>query len=403
MTQSVKNKVLYVITKSNYGGAQRYVFDLATHLPTAVYDVVVAYGGTGLRGAEMGALGTHLARAGIRTIQITHFMRDMHILEDVRAFFELLHIIRREKPDVLHVTSSKAGGLGALAGRLAGIPCIIFTSHGLTFDEKWRPYWQRIAITLFTWCTLMLAHKSIMISHDTYERASALPWAHNKIALIYNGISTPLFYTRDEATSALQHILPTKIQHPCIGTIAELHPNKNLSIVLDALSILKKEGLMPHFIIMGTGDEYEALNTYAHICGVTEQVHFAGYVHEAARHLLAYDIFILPSAKEGLPYVLLEAGHAALPVVASDIPGNRDIITSGESGTLVSAEARTLATALQQYIQEPTLRAVHGTALQKKVHTLFSIEHMVRQTCNLYTCSKPATSLSKSSRRTDRS
>ncbi len=401
MTPPPKKKVLFVITKSNYGGAQRYVFDLASNLPQDTYEPVVAFGGTGQKGAGVGGLATHLARAGIRTIPIKHFMRDMSPLrEDVRAFFELVHLIRSERPDILHVTSSKAGGLGALAGRLARVPRIVFTSHGLTFDETWRPYWQRALIKLFTWSTLMLAHQSIMISIETCERARALPFMHHKVTLVYNGITPPVFLSKEDARKRLGIDSYTI---PIIGTIAELHPNKNLHLIIQALAHLQAAHIETHLVLMGTGEEQSRLETLARECGVSTNVHFLGYVPNAATYLSALDIFVLPSAKEGLPYVLLEAGYAALPVVASDISGNRDIIVPGISGTLVEAHARAIAQALREYIDNPSLADRQGQALYTRVTNLFSIERMLTDTCALYACSKPATSRSRSSRRTDRS
>ncbi len=107
----MKKKIIFVITKSNWGGAGRYVFDLATTL-TSDYDVAVALGGTGL-------LVDKLRKENIRTIPIPSLGRDIHVRADSSAFFELLAIFKKEKPDVVHLNSSKAGGLGALAARMS--------------------------------------------------------------------------------------------------------------------------------------------------------------------------------------------------------------------------------------------------------------------------------------------
>lgn len=395
-----KKKILYVITKSNYGGAQRYVFDLASHLAPDEYDVAVAFGGTGSKGASIGTLSERLTHAGIRTIAIRHFMRDVSLFEDVRAFFELVRIIRAERPDVLHVTSSKAGGLGALAGRLMRVPRIVFTSHGLTFDESWRPLWQRALIWLFTWGTVMLSHASIMISRETYARARALPFVGSKVALVYNGIVPPHFLSRDTARTKLG--VTTDSTTAIIGTIGELHPNKNQHLLIEALTELKTQGLLPHLILMGEGEERARLEALASARGVSTQVHLLGYVHDAATYLPALDIFVLPSVKEGLPYVLMEAGYAGLPTIASDISGNRDIVVHDESGLLVDTTPSALAQALSRYLTDSSLAHTQGATLQARVQALFSIDTMLSGTIALYTPSRPATSRSRSSRRTER-
>ena len=135
METTVKKKILFVITKSNWGGAQRYVYDLATHLPKEEFEVAVAFGGTGEVGASAGLLEVRLREAGVRIIFLTTFARDIGILREFSAFFELLRTIRAENPDVLHLNSSKAGGLGALSGRIAGLRRIIFTAHGFAPNE----------------------------------------------------------------------------------------------------------------------------------------------------------------------------------------------------------------------------------------------------------------------------
>ena len=91
-----KKKILYVITKSNYGGAQRYIHDLAINLPRDLFDVVVAFGGTGEQGAPTGSLKSALEKSGVRTIVINNFMRDMSLFTDIKAFFELLRVVRND-------------------------------------------------------------------------------------------------------------------------------------------------------------------------------------------------------------------------------------------------------------------------------------------------------------------
>ena len=394
---STRTKVLYVITKSNYGGAQRYVYDLATTFSKdPAYDVAVAFGGTGARGATTGGLETRLTEAGVRTIRITHFMRDVSVSEDVRAFFELVRLIRAERPDVLHVTSSKAGALGALAGRMLRVPRIIFTSHGLVFDESWRPAWQRALLYVGTWCTMVLAHATIQISIATHARAQHMPFLKDRVYLVYNGIPTPAFKSKVDARSTLaQGDAPGGVW---VGSIAELHPNKNLAVLVDAIALLVRDGLDVHAWLIGDGEERTALEARVRTCGLEHRIHCTGYIPDASELLPAFDIFALPSAKEGLPYVLLEAGCAGLPVVASNISGNSDIIEHEKSGLLVPSDVEKLADALGTLVRSQALREQYGTALKDRVAETFSLTRMHDATSALYTSSKPTSSRSRSSR-----
>lgn len=393
---SERKKILYIITKSNFGGAQRYVYDLATAMAHAGHDVAVAFGGTGARGAATGGLETRLAQVGIRTFVVKYFMRDIAYVDDIRAFFELIRLIRAERPHVLHVTSSKAGGLGALAGRIMRVPRIVFTSHGLVYDESWRPLRQRALLWLLTWGTMLCAHDTIQISRATYERARRMPFLARRVHLVYNGIPEPVFEEKSHARRELDATHDAR--RLLIGTIAELHPNKNLMLLVDACAALIRTVPDMHLWLIGSGEARGALVARAHEHGIEGHVHFPGYLENAARLLPALDIFVLPSAKEGLPYVLLEAGYAGLPVIASDISGNNDIVEHGVSGLLVPQNVRSLTDALMMLTNDAALRTSYGEALRTRVQNTFSVARMVADTLALYASSNPTISRSRSSR-----
>jgi len=378
----MQKKVLIVITKSNFGGAQRYVYDLATNLPKDRFSVTVALGGTGGRSAKTGTLKEKLEEKSIPTLSITHLMRDMSLTEDVRAFFELLRIVRSERPDILHVTSSKAGGMGALAGRITGIKHIIFTSHGLAYDETWRPFFQRMLIRTASWFTFLLSTKTVQITHDTFTRASKLPFMQKKMVLIHNGREVPTLLTREEAREKLCRG-ETVCSEQWIGTIAELTTNKNLHVLIDAIALVHKEGVRPHLWFIGEGEERKALETHAKERSLEHFVHMPGYISHASRYLKALDIFTLPSKKEGLPYVLLEAGYAGLPTVVNSLPSIEDIVTE-KTGITVHATPENLAQAFLTLLKDKSLQKQYGERLEKHVTDLFSIEKMIESTAHVY-------------------
>ncbi len=374
-------KILYLITKSNFGGAQKYVFELAVATKVAGHDVAVAAGGTGAAGATTGHLIERLNVADIKAFSIKHFMRDMSPLNDILAFFEIWQLLRRHQPDVLHVTSSKAGGIGALAGRLCGIKRIVFTSHGLTIDEVWRPEWQKILIYIGTWATLRLTHHSIMISTETYERTKKMPFIQDRVSLIKNGIANIDFIDRAEARTKLApDVSPQAIW---IGGIGELHPNKNWSVAIVAMISLPQSA---HLFIIGEGEEDVQLNQLVNKHQLQDRVHLLGYV-DGAKYLKAFDIFVLPSKKEGLPYVLLEAGLAGLAVIASDLPGNRDIIPSGETGLLVEPTSKLVATTMEMLIRDEGMRRQLGVNLKRNIEHNFSVRQMFDKTFTVYSSS----------------
>ncbi|MFM2374392.1 MAG: hypothetical protein RLZZ234_387 [Candidatus Parcubacteria bacterium] len=356
-----KKKILYVITKSNWGGAQRYVYDLATHLPADRFEVVVAHGGAG-------DLVTKLHTARIRAIQVQHFVRDVSLMHDIGAFFELIKLFRRERPDVVHLNSAKAVAIGALAARVARVPRTISTVHGWAFNEP-RPWWQRVVIRALERVGILLAHETIVVcEHD--QRPSTV--------VIHNGITEPHFFSREEARRLLDLPPDTFI----VGTVGELNRNKNQSVLIEAFTALPPQNMV--LAIIGEGEEKTRLETRAH-SHAAHNIRLLGYRENASQYLKAFDIFVLPSLKEGLPYVLLEAGLAQLPVIATDVGGIGEIIKDASFGVVVKPSTiEALADALRTYTSQENMRNAHACALKKNIASDFMLSTMVEKTCSLY-------------------
>ncbi|MCR4333570.1 MAG: glycosyltransferase [Patescibacteria group bacterium] len=310
----MKKRVLFVITKSNWGGAQRYVYDLATHLSKNEFEVVVAFGGTGEMGAHTGLLATRLGEAGVRTIFIESFTRDIGVFRDISAFFELLRVIKKERPDVLHLNSSKAGGLGALAGRIAGIRRIIFTAHGFAHNEM-RPFYQRVLIWIVSWFTILFADKVIVLSHYESSRAPII-FSRRKLVVIHNGIDLYMPFGSGEI---IRSAFPDGTH--ITGTIGELTKNKNQVALIEQA----KNNPELYVAIVGEGEDRAHLEARIREYGLDARVKLFGFM-PASEVLKGFDTFALPSLKEGLPYVLLEAKAAGLPIVANRVGGVGEIL-----------------------------------------------------------------------------
>jgi glycosyltransferase involved in cell wall biosynthesis len=192
-------KILYVITKSNWGGAQRYVYDLATSLYGQGHDVSVVLGGNGL-------LSHKLKSAGINVFNIGSMKRDIRLMDEIKTSFSLFNIIRKVKPDVVHVNSSKAGGLGALIARLLFVKRIIFTAHAWAFNEN-RSHIQHFVIGFLHWLTIILNHRTIAVSHCVKNQVMWMPFVKNKLTVIHPASPTIDFYSQKEAREKLLDIV----------------------------------------------------------------------------------------------------------------------------------------------------------------------------------------------------
>lgn len=376
-----KNKIIYLITKSNWGGAQKYVYDLATNLPREDYEVIVATGGIGEPGATTGILVDKLKEQNIKTIFLSTFTRNIFLINEVFSFWAVFQLIKKERPHILHVNSSKAGGIGAFCGRLLGVPKIIYTAHGWPFNEN-RSYLSKKIIYILSWLTCALSHHIITISQENYNQGRKFWGQKNKIKLIYNGLKPIEFLNKEDALTYLNQTLnhPLSDSDLVIGTIAELHPNKNLATLITA-TILSRAKL----VIIGEGEDRQELSRIITDSHKETDIQLAGFIFNASTLLKAFDIFVLPSFKEGHPYVILEAGLAGLPVIGSDIYGIQDIISDHTNGLLFDPKSPTkLAEKINYLLQNPEQRLNLGNHLQSTVKSRYAFQTSLKQVLDLY-------------------
>lgn len=371
----MKTKVCLAVTKGIWGGAQEYVYTLATRLPKDRFDVFVICG-------EGGNLREKLEARGIRVIQIESMKRDISFFTEFHNLFELVRIFKTEKPDVLHLNSSKMGGLGSLAGRLAKVPKIIFTGHGWTFNEE-RSWFEKIFFYQLHYLTILFSHLTIAVSEKTRKDIKKIPFVHKKIVVIHNGIGQIDFLDKLEARKQIRNMARlSENGEIIIGTISELHKNKGLDLLLSACQNLP-DGVSVY--IIGEGEERKNLERLIKAYQLERRIFLLGRVPEARKYLKAFDIFTLTSRTEALPYTILEAGLAECAVIASRVGGIPEIITNGVSGMLIHRNIKELEKVLNDLIADPAKRLTLSTALRQTVEQNFSVEQMMEKTVEVYT------------------
>ena len=375
---STPKKVLFLITKSNWGGAQRYVYDLATALNRNEFEPVVALGGNG-------TLVEILHHAGVRTITIKSLTRDVDAKQELALARELYSIFRTEKPDVLHLNSSKAGAVGVFVGRLARVPRIIFTAHGWAFNED-RPWGQRFLIKAIHWGTVFLSHHTIAVSSGMMAEMN-WPGIQRKMSVINPGRSIGAMFTRTEAREKIIDFFPYLLPYhsdPWLVCVAELHPIKRHKILFEAVRSLTATNSHLRLLCIGDGQLRSTLETWVKTHGMSDHIFILGNIHEAARFLTAFDVFALASKSESYGYVLHEAGLAGLPIVATTVGGITDIIINKKTGLLVAPDnVPALANALSSLLTntEESHRLGQNSKLALKQRTVIE---MVNKTVNCY-------------------
>jgi len=369
-------KIIYAITKSNWGGAQRYLYDLASNLPPASgWEVKVVAGGRGI-------LTEKLQAAGIKTRTLpilqetSSLFRSLFSFVNFKAAWDLRKIIKEERPDILHLNSSKIMGLGALAALGLKIR-VVSTIHGWPFLES-RFFPAKALIFFLSWFSALFQDKIILITKRDFNIAKKII-PSKKLNYIPNGIGPIDFLPSAAARAFFSDKLGRKIMsnEAIVGTVAELTKNKGLEYLVEAAKHL----ISNHkFLIIGEGEERKKLESLIAKYRLQNTVFLLGFIPEAARYLKGLDIFVLPSLKEGLPYTVLEALAAELPVVATEVGGLPDIAQTAKSCFIVSpGNPEALAAAIEKLISEKKGRKKAGG---KQLEN--SLQNMVSKTIQVY-------------------
>ncbi len=353
-----------LITLAEVGGAQTYVASL---LPALVgrFDVTVAAHGAGpLRDAA--------ETAGARFVPLKSVRRAISPLRDLAGLVELVRLLRRERPDILHASSSKAGVLGRIAGRIAGVPIRIFTVHGWAFAAH-----SGVSSQLYRWADRFVRPlTTVTICVSQRERSAGLAAGTcdaDRTVVIPNAVD-------------LEGVPRTKLDGrdlPRIVAVGRLKAPKDFPTLVRALARLEPGSF--EALVVGDGPDRQQLEDEIGALGLNARVQLAGERSDVPELLAAADVFVLSSSSEGMPVSVLEAMAAGLPVVASRVGGVPEQVTHGETGLLVEpGDADDLAAALARLVQDGELRGRLGAAGRARAEQAFALEPFRRAHLELY-------------------
>lgn len=355
-------KVAFVVTKSEFGGAQEYLRILMSSM--SQYETVLISGDTGF-------LTETAERLNVSYRICDGLVHPVRPAQDVRAILNMYALLRREKPDLVHANSSKAGVVARVAARLAGIP-VVFTSHGWAFTEGVS---HRRA-QLFRWIEkgmAPLARKIICVSH--YDERLAVDYgvtSGEDMLTVHNGIP-------DAPDCVATHTNAI----PSIVMVARFSAPKDYQTLLMAVELLRDCRFRLRCI--GDGPILAASKALADKLGVQDSVEFLGARGDVCDILKNADIFTLISDWEGFPLSILEGMRAGLPVVATRVGGIPESVSDGTTGVLVAPrDSLALADALRELITQPELRKRMGHAGRERYLRQFTAERMVVKTTEVY-------------------
>lgn len=339
-------KILRIIARLNIGGPARNAVLLTEGLSNVfvpretgntsrIYETVLICGEVGSHEGDM----MYLAKEkGIEPILIEELGRDLSIRNDWRAFWRIYKIICREKPDIIHTHTAKAGTLGRLAGILYNIThfgfklrpdrCkLIHTFHGHVLHS----YFGRVKTWFFIWIERFLAlftdriiTVSLSLKRELVEGFRIA--TERKISVIELGFELDDLFG-----------LSVKEKSDCltIGIIGRLVPVKGHRMFFRVVKKVKDRGLRVQFSVIGDGELRQELENYAKELGIADIVEFKGWVKDLREIYSGLDIVVLMSLNEGTPVSIIEAMAAARPVVATEVGGVSDIVQDGKNGYLI--------------------------------------------------------------------
>ncbi|HYE32838.1 MAG TPA: glycosyltransferase family 4 protein [Methylomirabilota bacterium] len=377
-------RVSHVITRLIVGGAQENTVSTAVGLskiPGVQVDLV-----SGPSGGSEGTLEDFVKAAGVPLHIIPHLVRPVRPWSDFAALGELTSHYKRIRPDVVHTHSGKAGILGRLAAKQAGVPIIIHTIHGPSFGPFQGPAANFVFRAAEKYAAQFTTHFSVVAEAMAEQYMAAGIGEPSDYTLIFSGFNLDPFLCagNDPALRARYGIAPEDI---VIGKIARLFELKGHEDLFAAAAELVRAVPNAKFLLVGDGPLRARFERLVSELGLKDRVVFTGLVSPAEIPALVgiMDMLVHLSLREGLPRALPQALAAGKPVVAYDCDGAREVCVTGKTGFLIAPrDLNGLKAAVQQLCGDPQVRDTLGAAGREFVRARFSVEKMVADTHALY-------------------
>jgi glycosyltransferase involved in cell wall biosynthesis len=373
-------KILRVIARLNIGGPAIQAIELSARLGYGAFETVLV---SGVESPVEGNMLDLAARRGVRPVVLPGLGRSIRPGRDAATLVRLYRLIRRERPDIVHTHTAKAGTLGRLAARLARVPVVVHTFHGHVF----RGYFSRPSTAAFIRIERFLGRftdRIITLSPGLKVDLAGLGIAPpEKIAVIPLGFDLAPFLT--SAGTEFRRELGVADEAKLVGIVGRLTPVKNHRLFLDVAARLAAARPDVFFVIVGDGELRRDLEKETVRLGLSKRTYFTGWRSDMPRVYSALDVVVLTSRNEGTPVTLIEAMAAGKPVVASRVGGVPDLIGPSDNGILADpSDASGFVGPLQSLIDDAALAEKMGEAGRRRVVKAYAIDRLVRDVTGLY-------------------
>jgi glycosyltransferase involved in cell wall biosynthesis len=376
-------KICHIITRLIIGGAQENTVATCIGLKRLGYDVDLV---TGPQTGPEGSLYDAVHAAGVPLLVLEELRRNPNILLDMRAVMALRRLFQRNRYDLVHTHSGKAGFVGRLAARLARVPIVVHTIHGPSFYRYQNP----IGNWMFTfaeqlagaWTTQFVSVSNAM----TEQYLAAGIGMPSQYQTIHSGVQMDAFL-RARPDAALRASLGIAETDCVVGKVARLFRLKGHKFLFEAAPRIVAAVPNVKFLLVGDGIYRKRFEREATQLGLRERFVFTGLVapQEIPRYMALMNVLVHLSLREGLPRSLTQALACGKPVVAFDVDGAREVCRDGETGFLVRVEdADGVAGAVIRLLQDEALARKMGARGSELVREEFTEARMVREIDELY-------------------
>lgn len=374
-------RVLQVITRLIVGGAQELAMFTAALLDPARYEASM------LSGPQTGPEGEIISEVRARGIPLTilpDLVREVHPVKDLLALAKLTRFIRRGRYHVVHTHSSKAGVLGRLAARWAGVPVVVHTVHGWGFHDGQHPAWRAFYIALEKLAD-RCCDRLIVVSRLNAEKGLAAGISRpEKYVIIHASVDVDRYAHPQIEPAAMRATLGIPADAPVVGTVGRLSPQKAPLDWMQAAAVVAQEIPTARFVYVGDGPLRPQVEALVAELGLTDRVFLTGLRRDVPDLLGILDVFALSSRWEGLPLVIPQAMAAGVPVVCTRVDGTEEAIADGVTGLLVPpARPAALGEAIVSLLRDPARRQSLAAAGRRRAED-FGLQKMVADVAALY-------------------
>jgi len=377
-----KIKMAQVITRLDWSGAPDIVEMICSRLDPSVYDITLIYGPTRWPSQKTKEL---LKRYEGKSIIVDSLKRDVSLFDDLSALVKLYAIFLREKFDIAHTHTAKAGFIGRIAARLAGVRLIVHTPHGHDFYGYFGSVGSRLIIILEKIAAAFADKIAVLTDIEKTDMLKYGICSSRKIEVIKSGMDFSAFEKMDVDVVKKKAEFNIKPGDFVIGTVSRLESIKGVEYFIDAAKTALDA--FPHavFLIVGEGSLRSDLEEHAKRIGMGDKMIFTGWREDVPEIMPILDILVLASLNEAVGRVLLEAGAAGKPVVATAVGGVPEIVRSGDTGILVPPmNSQEMARAIIGLLKDETKRENMGRAAKEWVKNNFDAKKMIDGLNNIY-------------------